>query len=741
MSSELIPSLESFKISNENLIDITDDFFNITSKVEYSHIVKSNNFSLLHGTHALELLNPRLDTYLLEKTAYSINQELSLLQATSIISNQLKSLTCWLGQNVGIPNSILSCEYITHILETYTRTGNLNSVNITSSDDSYRSIVLKFSILLISTTKFIVNLALKSQIYEDEDLNTNTMNLNWFYQLTNNDIFKLTLISNKTWKHLESTLQNKEDVKYLNFIKDSFQLLTTLSSLDSVFQWKIPLFIQNSKSKDFNTRFNNKIKQLELIVQKLNDLELLDIDSIPIVKGCFNLNSQIKFDNQAPPKALQIQNVDWSDSILNLTQLFNDLIDVLNLLKSKDMIQLVEWLRYLEIKRNNVDSNEINGLHIIARILFFSLINSESGTVLNVDNLTFKNFFWLYLKQFTLGNTSLDKEISKRKPSNPDAMQQIDYYLDTVSEFWRESIFLPSLNPSRQRQFKCKELKYWNMRQTETSALEDYFKDIKFYSTYMNHYPLTFNIIYFKLRTINDVIFKSIELNLFKDAREFTSAYQQLAVSIHYYREHFDNLLSIAPASSKLYLTYLFHENLLTRQLTVVKAQQFEILMHLGFGELPKNLIKNKDITERLLFQLQWKQFQKIDDPRLVDFDDHKHKTEFTGQELEEDFDVFHQELANNMSDSIVFAKGKIDTLESLMDKLNWFDELKTIKLLEFESLKTELVKMQSDNEKLFQILTKYRSDMSKVKDDYNLRIVHLGRHRYFPGFKLIKKE
>ncbi|KAG0673097.1 hypothetical protein C6P42_002980, partial [Pichia californica] len=527
--TSLIPSLESFKISNDNQVDITDEFFNITSKVKYSTIIKSNNFTLLHGTHALEILNPKLDTFLLNNLKFDINIELNLKQSTSIISNQLKSLTCWLGQNIGLPNSLLSCEYISQILENYSKFGNLNNFKNLLLKNDWRSIVIKFSILIISITKFILELSIKSQIYEDEDLNTTTMNLDWFFLLNNNDIFKITMISNKTWLNLKNSLNNNDDeeIKYFNFIKDSFQILQTLLSLDSILQWKIPLFkLNENNSIDFLNKYNNKLLQLEKIIEILNKIDLLNLDLIKPPIGCFNLNSQIKFDNQSPPKELKIIESNWNDCILNLTQLFNDLIDILKIFKSKNIIEFIEWLKYLENKRNNSDLNEINGLHIVSRILFFSMINQNnnnnnnnsdlnSNFVFNINNLTFKDLFWNYIKEFALNNSKIDKEIQNNK--NTEIFQQIDYYLDAVSLFWKESLFLPTLNPSRQRQFKCKELKYWNMRQIETGSLEDYFSNLNFYKSNEKFYPLTFIIIYFKLKSIQQIILKSIELNLFKD--------------------------------------------------------------------------------------------------------------------------------------------------------------------------------------------------------------------------------
>ncbi|GAV29683.1 hypothetical protein PMKS-003185 [Pichia membranifaciens] len=745
--ADLIPSLESFKISNQKLRDVTDEFFKVTSTIEYSKIVKSNNFSLLHGTHALELLNPRLDTFLLQKSEYCIEKDLDLIEATSIISTQLKCLTCWLGQNVGVPNSLLSSEYISRILESYTRFGNFESIPM--RDDSWRTVVFKFSILMISTAKFILNLALKSQIYEDEDINTNTMNLNWFFELSNNDIFKLTLISNKTWTSLKSQISTPEDVKYFHFIKESFQILQTLSSLDSIFQWEIPLFSVDQKHQDFHIKFSNKLTQMEKIVEKLNGIDLIDMDSIQPPVGSFNSNAQIKFDNQSPPKELLLLQTSWNDCTLNLTQLFNDLIDVMIVLKSKNIIEFVEWLKYLESKRNNTDSNEINGLHIIARIVFYSLMNnnqtSDANLVFNIKNLTFKDLFWTYLKDFSLKNSRIDNEMnSNKRNKNAAVLEQVDYYLDAISLFWKESVMLPTLNPSRQRQFKCKELKYWNMRQSESGSLEDYFINLNFYRANEKVYPLTFTIIFFKLKSISEVILKSIELNLFKDVREYLSVYYQLILISSQLNQQINDLILMANANnnndSVVYLSFLKNENSLIYQLSIMKAKQFEILSFLGFNILPRNLIQTPMLTPELLYKLQWKQFHNITDPEMLSFKEvqdrlHQSKT------LISDVNDFEKVLTQEMNGLVNEFTKSTSLCNALIDKMRWFKELKDVKTLKFNNLLEELTKTKLDTEELLQFVKKSNNDRDTLRKDYMVNILRLGRYSCFPGVKLNKKN
>ena len=738
-------SLNSLSL-NDDIIDITEQFFQIASKLQYSKISKANEFSLLHGTHALEILNPRLDTYLLSKTDYDLSKELSLLDTVQIIINQFKSISCWLTQNISLPCTILSNEYILQILIKYTQNGELNTIYdiITSSGSKFNIIIYKFSIILIQFVKLILNLALKSQIYEDEDLNTSTMNLNWFNNMTNNDIFKNSMISNNFWNELYN--ESPEDVEYLDFIKNSFQILQSLISIESIFQWNIPLFKLN-ESKEFNTKFQNKLTQLNNTIIKLKEMQNIKLESTNLPNGCFNLNSQILLDNQAPPKKLHIFELDWNQCILSFISLFEDIGNILTTLKSKNSLEFKEWFNFLENKRNNSDIYEINGLHIIARIIFYNFFNNNSinyeniqlstNNLLNIENYTFMDFFYQYSKEITLKNSKIDLQYSNKGSSN-EITQQLDYYFENLSLLFKEVLFLPSLNPSRQRQFKCKELKYWNLRQNEVLNLEEYFKSIGFYNKFDKNYPLTFTIILFKLQCISEIILKSIELQLFKDIREYLSVYYQLTLISYQLNIHYQNLISMVKLtnnSNMIYLTYLKNKNNLIYQLSIMKSKHLEILTILGFNKLPKNLIKNNKvkINEELLFNLQWKQFNNITEPEMLKYGDFKNKID----EIEKEYKVDNYNYIKTINEDInnINKEFKLSNnfIRMIIKKLDWFKELEAVKIEEIDLLNEEMIKSNKDIKSLIEVMD--------CIEEYDVIIETHTRHCYFPGFKIVKNS
>lgn len=695
------------------LVDITDEFFATAAQIPYSTIVKCNNFSLLHGTHALEALNPKLDTFTIPKVQFSIEQELDLHSATGVFLGLLKSLNGWLTENISISNSILSCEYISRILAAYTKTGSLDEISeqINESGSQFNLLVYKFCILTISTVKFILELALKSQVYEDEDLNIDEMNLNWLFLLSKNEIFKITTVPLATWKQLELDAQSDDERIHLEFMKNSFQLLYTITSLDSILQWKIPVFNVDG-TPQFAKTVQNKLKQLSNIpLLVMTDLNSKDFDMTESPKGCFNSNAQRIFDNQAPPKELRVFEISWKDCAQRFTGLFSDMENIIGIVQMKTAIELTHYIQMLS-ERGGSDS----GMHVLARILFFLFVNNNtvqdantnamSNNVLGVEGFTFKRLFYLYMRELAIMNSKIDTEISSASSSrNVEALQQVDYFLDNLSLLWKETMLLPSLNPARQRQLKCKEMKYWNMRQTELGNLEDYFKEIQFYRSNEKYYPLTSTVILLKLQSSADVIIRSIYVNIFKDVREYVSVYYQLTMITYHLDHHIGNVEQMVKKQgvsdySKQYLQFLRHRNRLVQSVAKVMAKYYELLACLGFDSLPRSLFKHSSLNEEMLYKLQWKQFGVLHDPPMLSFTEYKEQLGEV-KKLFAEKKAYVRDLNQELTDAETVIAASFAECEKLMMKMKWGDMLRNPVLEQISNLTEQFHQGKSETEKL----------------------------------------
>ena len=104
------------------MIDITKEIFASLESITNNKVVKSPYFELLEGTRALEVLNPRLDTGLIELTPEEITFDCSKPQEVNVIINiqtkLLSNLVNWLESN-SLPVTVLSCRYVQTLLVNY----------------------------------------------------------------------------------------------------------------------------------------------------------------------------------------------------------------------------------------------------------------------------------------------------------------------------------------------------------------------------------------------------------------------------------------------------------------------------------------------------------------------------------------------------------------------------------------------------------------------------------------------
>ena len=104
------------------MIDITKEIFVSLESITNNKVVKSPYFELLEGTRAFEVLNPRLDTGLIELTPEEITFDCSKPQEVNVIINiqtkLLSNLVNWLESN-SLPVTVLSCRYVQTLLVNY----------------------------------------------------------------------------------------------------------------------------------------------------------------------------------------------------------------------------------------------------------------------------------------------------------------------------------------------------------------------------------------------------------------------------------------------------------------------------------------------------------------------------------------------------------------------------------------------------------------------------------------------
>lgn len=390
MQEELEKGIISLDINDTaSDIDITDTFQEVIGEIDYGTVVKSQQFKLLHGTHALEVMNPKLDTSLLPTIQFDLCSVNSIEKVNSIIVGIFDALCAWLDNN-SLSVSVFSCAYIERLLVNYrqcgvsgldfhTHSGNKqehekqeNSISdILQSNDE--SIILKDAILrtfcvsILQFVKFVIKMGLAGVIYEEEDLNTQTMNMN-IIQEVDLDRSVLELSRVMTWVQTHTTEKNPKSADF-QFCYDSLKLVNCMLEIPKVLNLNLEPYsnIKNEKSNSSSKlhEIRKNVTECLSIIKKLSSLTSY-VEGLPEIQGCFSTNVQKHLDNCSPPKPVVLLKFD--DTMQNLDRLITDSLAVLRLVDVEDSVQMVEYLSYLMNKREPTDDeDDILGMHVVAR--------------------------------------------------------------------------------------------------------------------------------------------------------------------------------------------------------------------------------------------------------------------------------------------------------------------------------------------------------------------------------------
>ncbi|CAK9439212.1 uncharacterized protein LODBEIA_P34360 [Lodderomyces beijingensis] len=192
---------ESLKLDDnddDELVDITQDIFTSLQHIKDNRVVKSRLFELLEGTRALEALNAKLDTGLIdldrEEIVFDCTAPQSPQTVAHIQSCLLSQLVNWF-ESESLTVSVLSCRYVSNLLSNYLSSGDCSfgdgrvvghcatSAREKGQGEEFNQLVVDkvlktFIRGLCVFIRFMLNLA-RTFLYDEEDIMTRCMNLNF----------------------------------------------------------------------------------------------------------------------------------------------------------------------------------------------------------------------------------------------------------------------------------------------------------------------------------------------------------------------------------------------------------------------------------------------------------------------------------------------------------------------------------------------------------------------------------
>ncbi|SMN17820.1 similar to Saccharomyces cerevisiae YEL053C MAK10 Non-catalytic subunit of N-terminal acetyltransferase of the NatC type, required for replication of dsRNA virus [Maudiozyma saulgeensis] len=628
--------------SQEDLISVKDLLSESCNKLNAEDIVKEPTFDLFEGTHSLEINNVKLDSYLIDlseeevyfdcRIAYDRNSDSQRVQedyqyTTAIIDRLVRSIITWVTDYQSLPTTVLSCQYVEYLLTQLEKPDNIvTNYKYLNTQNPYFDDVLNSSIMGICFFGAFVKKLLKGGgVFEEEDLNFNSMGLSGFDLMPPASSIRSLLAESITFIENDKNIPTADAKRLLYLI----ELIDCLVILDS-----------------HVTEYSSKTEHLDKIIQIANDLNSLPLCSHFPPPGCFSMRIQKQLSNQFPPKDL----VTPDKNYLNYIAIAQDIKKVMMVYNVTEPYQLMQFAKFF---------NKNHQRHVLARALFPLIVIKEDSSLLG--KWTFHEAFQKHLQILSLTATNANEALESepfRSLLDPVAQEA----LNVLFEWYQNN----AQNTARYRQGYNRQLLLWDSVQAQFEGVELQFEGSEDDAVigppgYGNIPLMPFSSWAFIMKTSSmiEFVLKGFDLEIYKPfesfemfwftfylAEQLESCYQKINTfldtrlnSIYAInkrmkkqkagekkeklrKQYQTEMARTYPMihSSKSFLKYLSTHNQIIKSVCIFQSFQFGILKSYGAidNKMPGN---SKFINHKLIHDLRFKPFSSIGVPELPTYD------------------------------------------------------------------------------------------------------------------------
>lgn len=439
----------------DEFMDVTAEIDRLCGKLEPQTIVKSPLFDLFQGTHSLEINNDKLDTFLIPlhesefdcNVAHGDTEIERLKNVTSICDRLIRLIVCWLNEYQTLPTTLLSCRYVEFVLES---TNNNNKINqFETGNELYDDVLYSFILGLASFARFVKVLLLKGVVFEEEDLNFNSMGLNGFDCLPNIETVLNMIDANIAWLKKQPF---HRDPYSLHLIK-LLQMMKNLAKIQNIL---------NKYSPD--TDYLNEL--IALAHSILNDPVELDFK---VPQNSFSMSIQKKSSNQYPPKDLIVPIKKNYDGFIIMA---NDLKLVLRISEVATACEAYQFANFF---------NKFTQRHVLARGLFPLYLMRHDQTILGKYSLN--DFLYSHFMEVSLFGTVAQEQYENDDNIYTMLTPCMQECLNVLMEFYQNC----SQNTARYRQGYNRQLIFWDSAQAQLETCEMKLIDLGIYDKAMDN--------------------------------------------------------------------------------------------------------------------------------------------------------------------------------------------------------------------------------------------------------------
>ncbi|EDO14508.1 hypothetical protein Kpol_286p1 [Vanderwaltozyma polyspora DSM 70294] len=656
--------------SSKKFIDVTDVFKKLGSKLNPDVIIKSPNFDLFEGTRSLEVSNPKLDSSLIQLSKEEIDFNCDLIcgndnfieqlqNVTAISDRLLRSIICWLNEYQTLPTTVLSCRYVEHILKLSAINKKMTSLQ--TGNDLYDRVLSSMVFGVCYFGKFVQQLLVAGVILEEEDLNFNGMNLDFFSYIESSDeVLKLI----------------DDGIAYLNSVKSGgvdflLHILEIVKSLVRI--------------EETITKYSTETDYLDYLIKHSEILNDLGPYSHEPPLGSFSMGIQKRMENQFPPKSLVIP----SHNYLGLKVMANDVKKVLSVAECRTALETLQFARFF---------NHLTQKHVISRAIFSLFFIRDDQTILGKYSLD--EFMDMHLNEVTMAGTNSSRlcldgdSYLLLEPVYQEAIRvALDYYQNKAQ------------NTCRVRQGYNRHLILWDSLQAQMENVEIELESIGIVNKADEEQESTFlpysSWIYVNKVTIMlDFILKGFDLGVYKPFEAFAmywygyylthkqefclktilqfldsrinsihainkrvkkqkSAEKKEALRAKYKHAMSNEMPQLQ--TNKRYINYLLLKSSIEKSLCLVQVFQFAILKSYGIIDY-KTPSESTFINDELIHDLRMKPFSSIGVPELPTYKEFNNALQ--------DFSIQEPMFSSKLNKSMEYMKKELSSVAEAVEQI-----------------------------------------------------------------------
>ncbi|KAI1262347.1 Mak10-domain-containing protein [Xylariaceae sp. FL1019] len=493
-------------------IDITDRFKSAVNTLAPGELVKDEHFTLFESVSALEIMDPKMDSGVLEQgesldEEYDVSRELLPVEILGIINQLLCLEMAW---HLGYPLSqtLLTSVYVEAMMNPHPRT--IDEADFTrgppdpGNSTSLMFVLRAYCAGMLRTCAFVNDIVKEELYYEEEDFVTNTYDRYFLYDIPSNEILDLL---NNAWGELHAVS-----------VAIGPEICASLAYRIE-FRIKFLLALEQLVSRDINSE---SPAPLWIEMRKLvDDIEIHHELEKPVPEA-FSTKLQRRLASTMPPRPMV--KLGFEECIVHFKRFSQTGIEVMDVLNYKDPQSLLNFILTFQRQkpqpspfiRTILQNLLFKDMVVLGRYSIRQLIDHDVGILVLPDS-----------PHLDRGYDDVEIPTDARYLIS----SQMEVFRQRVADVYLDTFRFLCQNRCRVRRTLCHHIQEWDAMEADVGEIEERLKgplsEIAQPGQDFTFLPLTSWAYVYKLQQMEWVVQLGFELTVYQPD-ELASMYYYL---------------------------------------------------------------------------------------------------------------------------------------------------------------------------------------------------------------------